>query len=710
MGYTFDDDVFIIDCWLDTEEKEKTLLNLINRVKIFNVPIILCGHYPVKLEIQKEVDYFLYDKNNDILLEKDFNEYGVVSDRWTIMNNYKIFNKVDFHHDYAIWITMRNAFNLAKQLGKKYIHFLEYDNLPDEVQYRQSFMEYVRSFDAVVLEYSEGSTKESQPYSSTYIFSIKTDIAVELISKINTKEEYFKNRTNGWQLEKVFYQTLKTITNNVFVSKYIPNDEELNIYAAWNRNGILRNGARFQTYLAVDNHNKLYVHFISGFSEKPADKDYLVEINYHDRNLFYKVGKDTYSLESLGDYKQGETVKVFYQGVEVFKQELKDDLETFKRKNTLVWNTDKSNLKVNINFVDGPFVEILNDIDYRYLVQFVDKKNGQIVYQTELRSNHWAKASQKYYIEWEIRIKGIDNDYEGVYQFNPKGKRFLISFETKSLGDNIAFIPYVDKFAKENECEVICTTFHNDLFKEQYPNITFVLPGSTVDNIYGLYRLGIFNITNSDNTKEINYEFHPYDPIKEPLQKVASDILGLQYEEIRPKLPKLGKKKKKMVTIAVHSTSQAKYWNNKGGWQEVVNYLKSKGYEVRLLSKEEDGYMGNINPKGVTQQPESTVREILKTIQESEFFIGISSGLSWLAWGGEVPVILISGFTDVYLEPFEGIERVINKEVCHGCWHVYDFNPGDWYWCPVHKNTDRHFECSKEITHHSVIEKIEKFL
>jgi hypothetical protein len=110
MAHVFNEDIFVIDCWLDTKEKEDTLINLINRVKVFNVPIILCGHYPVKPEIQKMVDYCIYDKNNDILLEKDFNEYEVVSDRWTIMNDYKVFNKVDFHHDYAIWLTMKNAF------------------------------------------------------------------------------------------------------------------------------------------------------------------------------------------------------------------------------------------------------------------------------------------------------------------------------------------------------------------------------------------------------------------------------------------------------------------------------------------------------------------------------------------------------------------------------------------------------------------------
>ena len=41
---------------------------------------------------------------------------------------------------------MKNAFKLAEQIGKKYIHFLEYDNLPDEIQYRQAFMEYIRNY------------------------------------------------------------------------------------------------------------------------------------------------------------------------------------------------------------------------------------------------------------------------------------------------------------------------------------------------------------------------------------------------------------------------------------------------------------------------------------------------------------------------------------------------------------------------------------
>lgn len=708
MGYTqFNEDVFVVDCWPDNKDKENVLKKLLTSLKVYNCPIILCGHYPVNPDIQKLADYYIYDSNNDILLEKDFEEYGVNSDRWTDMGNYKITNKVEFHHDYAIWLTMKNAFNLVKQLGKKYIHFLEYDNLPDEIQYRQSFMEYMRSNDAVVYEYSEGSTKEENPYSATYIFSIKTDIAIELVSKINSKEEYFKNKPNKWQLEKVFYQTLKSITNNIFVSKYIANDNELNIFAAWNRNGITKNGARLQTYLGVDDFNQLYVHFISGFSEKPANLDYLVEINYGNFKKFLTVKKGQYILEKIDEYRQGESFQVFYRGVEIFNQQLTSDVDEFKRKNKVIKYKSGNNKKnIIAHFVDGPFLEIKEDDDNLYNVKFINKKNNKIEFEINLKSNHWCRSAKKYYVDWLVKIKGIDNDFYYEYDLDFKGKQVMICFESKSLGDNLAWIPYVEKFRKENNCEVVCSTFNNDLFKSEYPNIKFVLPGTSVDNIYALYRLGIFY----DENRNIDYTKHITDPKKEPLLKVASDILGLTYEELRPKLKKLGKKKEKRVCIGIHSTAQCKYWNNPTGWQDVVNYLKNEGYEVRLLSKEENGYMGNTHPTGITLQPQGSLDKLIKTLQESELFIGISSGLSWLSWATETPTVIISGFTDVDLEPLDGVTRIINKNVCNSCWSKHEFNPGDWNWCPELKDTERQFECSKSITSEQVIDEIKKLI
>lgn len=365
-------------------------------------------------------------------------------------------------------------------------------------------------------------------------------------------------------------------------------------------------------------------------------------------------------------------------------------------------NPTKIITDININFIDGAFIEIKENGNRLFNVKFIDSKNNEIKYEVNMKSNHWAKCSIKYYVDWIIEVEGIDNDLKYYYKFNPTGQRILIGFESKSLGDNLAWIPYVEKFRTEHNCNIICSSFFNYLFKDQYPEIEFIEPGKTVENIHGVYRLGMFY----NDKREFENTSHISDPKKEPLLKVASDILGLNYVELKPKLPKLGKIKHKRVCIGIHSTAQCKYWNNPTGWQDVVNFLNNNGYEVRLLSKEEDGYMGNKNPDGVVQQQPSDISEILKTIQESELFIGISSGLSWLSWGAEIPTILISGFTDEILEPSNGISRIINKDVCNGCWSKFEFNPGDWNWCPQHKGTNRQFECSKNITSGDVIKEI----
>lgn len=708
----FDEHIFVVDCWPDNENRENDLLECIKILKTFNIRILLVGHYPVKPEIQKMVDYYIFDKSNPLLLSDELSDYDVDSGRWTLLNGQRIENLQTFHHDYAIWETMRNAFNFCNYLGKKYIHFLEYDNIPNAYQYKQSFIERIKDFDAIIYEYDLDSANRNNldVYCSTYIFSIRTDIAIKTINSIKNKFEFFHNKPNGWQLERQFLREMKKFTNNFHITKYIANDNELNTQSAWNRDGMIRNGTYFQSYLCADQDKNLYIHLIHGFYHKIPKDEYLIEVEYGDFKKFISLRKNEMRVDPIGKYQKGKRVKIYVNGVEVSNEYLSDDFDNFYKHNYITNENFpnknvQSNRRININFIDGPFIEITDDVDLKYTVEFINSTNNEIVYSTTIHSNNWAKASLLYYVNWKIVVKGIDNEYYNEFTFDPKNRRILISFESSSLGDNIAWIPYISEFAKKHDCEIFCSTFHNEMFKDQYENINFINPGTIVNDIYTIFRIGLFK-------KGLDYDYnkHPYNPIKEPLMKICSDILGLEYKEIKPKLPKLGETKNKRVCIGIHSTSQCKYWNNPNGWQEVVDYLIEEGYEVRLLSKEIDGYMGNKNPIGVVQQPPSDLKTIIKVLQESEFFIGISSGLSWLAWASGIPIVLISGFTDVYLEPFDGVERIINKNVCNGCWHTHNFDPGNWNWCPIHQNTERQFECSKEISSEMVIEKITKLI
>jgi autotransporter strand-loop-strand O-heptosyltransferase len=197
------------------------------------------------------------------------------------------------------------------------------------------------------------------------------------------------------------------------------------------------------------------------------------------------------------------------------------------------------------------------------------------------------------------------------------------------------------------------------------------------------------------------------------MQKVAADILGLEYKETRP-LIKLSPniEKENLITIALHGTAQSKYWNNKTGWQDIVDFVKSKGYRVMLISKESDGYMGNSHPIGIEKLESGPIENVIETLQKSKLFIGIGSGLSWLSWATGTTTCIISGFSYDYTEPSgNGVVRVSTPpNFCTGCFNDDKLDPGDWNWCPKHKGTDRQFECSKSITSKMVIDKISPYL
>lgn len=367
----------------------------------------------------------------------------------------------------------------------------------------------------------------------------------------------------------------------------------------------------------------------------------------------------------------------------------------------------RPSVRVNYHNVDGMFFELLGGDNSKYDVTFINKKTNQVIYSVELQKNHWAKPSPQYYVDWKVVVFNKKTKESVEYHLDLRDKRVFICFESKSLGDTLAWIPYVEEFRKVHGCKVICSTFWNNLFIDKYPDIEFVSPGTKVNNLTALYRVGLFYTEYG-----IDLNRHPFDAIRSPLQKMAADILGLPYTEVRPlvKSPEETVTNEKQVCIAIHSTAQAKYWNNPFGWQDVVNWLNKRGYTVKLLSEEGMDYMGNKAPSGVIQHPKGSIDSIMKELKKSKAFIGLGSGLSWLSWTLNVPTVLISGFSYKWAEMQDCIRIGAPQGKCEGCFNRYRLDPGDWNWCPDHKGTPRQFECSREITSDMVIRELEKIL
>ena len=346
-----------------------------------------------------------------------------------------------------------------------------------------------------------------------------------------------------------------------------------------------------------------------------------------------------------------------------------------------------------------------------YFIRFSDTEAGVVLFQGEVKPGAYIASSKKFYAKYRLEIFDIGKfNPIFVHTYDAKDREVMIQLPVGTLGDSIGWFSYVERFQIKHQCKLLCvmTPWIADLVRNQYPNIKFITKEAVKDyKPYACYYMGLFFKGDVDH--------QPQDFRYAGLHRTVSFILGVSQDDIPPRfdLSKPRQIKEKYVCIAAQSSSQAKYWNNPFGWFEVVRFLKSQGYRVLAMDKEPIHGVGthwNYIPYGAEDfTGNRPLQERVDIIKDADFFIGLSSGLSWVAWGCKVPVVLISGFTEPYNE-FYTPYRVINYHACTGCWNDMrcEFDHNDFLWCPRHKNDERQFECSRMISSEQVIQTIKK--
>ena len=346
-------------------------------------------------------------------------------------------------------------------------------------------------------------------------------------------------------------------------------------------------------------------------------------------------------------------------------------------------------------------------------VRLRDLDTGNILYETDIASGR-INSSKRYFLRCRIEVWAKDRPAEPVllHDYSAESREVLVQFPVGTLGDTMGWFPYAVRFQEKHHCRLTCAMAEAliPLFKEAYPDIRFVTHEQVeADNYYATYSLGLF----FDDEARIH---QPCDFRLVGLHRTAGYILGVDPTEFAPRLAIADDRRpiaERYVCIAAQSSSHAKHWNNPTGWHEVVQFLKDAGYRVVCIDQKQvhgTGLIWNHIPHGVEDQTGNRpLTERARWLKHADFFVGLSSGLSWLAWAAGTPVVLISGFTHPTNE-FATPYRVINYHACNSCWNDVRvrFDHKDFLWCPRHANTPRHFECTRLITADAVIQAIKR--
>lgn len=310
---------------------------------------------------------------------------------------------------------------------------------------------------------------------------------------------------------------------------------------------------------------------------------------------------------------------------------------------------------------------------------------------------------EKYYVHWYIEA-WLDDEKVFEHLMDLHGKAIYIFMVNGVLGDTISVLPYINELKHIYDANVYLYPPKSfvPLCQEYMPDILLI--EEIPDECYAGFCLAVFDLPPyliPDDSRR----WSPY--------MSAKAILGLHHtaKPIHYYPTASRQVHERYVCIAVQASGIMKRWLYPDGWDIVVEYLKSLGYRVLCIDGAnkvvENGYEITMPAGAEDFTGMHPLMERINLLAYADFFIGLGSGLSWLADACNIPVVLISGFS-LPIGEFDTPYRVYNQLVCHGCYNDVKVNWKEI--CPYHRGTEREFECSKLITPLQVVQAIDRLI
>lgn len=348
-------------------------------------------------------------------------------------------------------------------------------------------------------------------------------------------------------------------------------------------------------------------------------------------------------------------------------------------------------------------------------VRMTDLDTFNVLLDEPVEANAVITSRRKYFVRFKLEV------FDGSrlvfsHSFNAAGKKIMLRMHALALGDSLAWVPVIDAFRQQHNCEVsLPLPAHlQPLFRDGYPDLNFATKAELdheSSTYYATYYIGLL--------KPFSERDHqPTDPRISNMQDMIAYLLGVPCQERKPnvviadKTPTIAER---YVCIATQSTAQCKYWNNPRGWPTLIEHLKTLGYRVLCIDRDKQygnaDYM-NLMPEGAEDfTGNRPLQERMSLLHHADFFIGLGSGLSWLAWAADTPVVMISGFSHPSTE-FRTPYRVINFHGCNSCFNdmTTEFDAQNFAWCPRRSDKPQPFQCTAVITPEFVMRVVDKLI
>ena len=313
-----EEEAFILSTYPVLNSITKTTIECIEALKQTGRKIILTSHLPIPLELQKLVDYCVYDKNN-ILTKHTFYNYT-----WFDYGTWKADllltgENNNVYHGPAVYTNYYNGVALAEKLGIKKVYLLNYDYVLKNLTFIDDISLILNQKKAYV------GVKEEQEGETVITYFLATDPKFYLnhFPQIQNAQEYdslmveWESESNG--LENLTYYTFQQSKNQIhwenqktFVN-LIENNFEHKNYSR----------VEYFSLLVVKDHPEQFAVFLS-VANSIDNRDIEIAVYEDDKMLFDETVKVTHKLSWFRQvtFDPEKTYKVYYMAFDRYNQEL----------------------------------------------------------------------------------------------------------------------------------------------------------------------------------------------------------------------------------------------------------------------------------------------------------------------------------------------------------------------------------------------------
>lgn len=272
-------EIFLITAYCDTEEKTSVLKNSILELKKLDCEICIVSHSPLDTEIQKMVNYYIYDKSNPII---DDGSKVITRWRWYVTGD-RLLNFDTSDYSFAVINLWKNGLTFLKAIGYEKIFIVNYDNYINDNSFFRKCSDSLDENDISFLYCSTTNMNYNFLNLMITFLPIKYTIIDDFLQQLNFDK--YKNYQNAMLEQFISLDVIPNLENKYKIAS-VQEAEYINFMPC----GTVEARDQFESFVKYDNDDSTQWYNI--FCGKNIDSGF-VEI------LVYEISKPIERIEII---------------------------------------------------------------------------------------------------------------------------------------------------------------------------------------------------------------------------------------------------------------------------------------------------------------------------------------------------------------------------------------------------------------------------